>query len=268
MAVGAIIQARMGSTRLPGKIMKTVLGKPLLALMLERVKLARSLDVVVVAIPDTPENDGLAALCGQCGVQVFRGSENDVLSRYYLAAKKFSLDPVVRLTSDCPLIDPALVDHAVFLYRKGGYDYFTNAIERTYPDGQDIEIISFRALETAYQRATDTHDREHVTTYIGVRDKEFRHGNFRYKKDLSKLRWTVDYPADFDFVAAVFRELYPSKGAAFSMEDVLELLARKPGIGRINENVTGKDNLKIAKERRKKGMRGTAAGGKRETGNQ
>lgn len=249
MVVGAIIQARMGSTRLPGKILKTVLGKPLLALMLERVKLSRSLDVVVVAVPDTPQNDELAALCEKCGVKVFRGSENDVLSRYYLAAKKFSIDPVVRLTADCPLIDPALVDHALALYKKGNYDYFTNAIDRTYPDGQDIEIISFRALEEAHRKATDTHDREHVTTYIGVRGKEFRHGNFRHTEDLSKLRWTVDYPADFDFVAAVFRELYPSMGAAFSMADILALLSRKPGLGRINENVTGKDNLKIAKER-------------------
>jgi len=250
--IGVIIQARMGSTRLPGKVMKTIFGKPLIALMLERVKLCRSVEAVVVAIPDTPENDALATLCASCGVHVFRGSENDVLSRYYLAAKRFSIDPVIRLTSDCPLIDPALVDHAVSLYQKDDYDYFTNAIERTYPDGQDIEIISFRALEDAYKNATDAHDREHVTTYIGVRDKEFRHGNFRYKKDLSRLRWTVDYPADFDFVEAVFMELYPSKGISFSMEDVLALLERKPEIGMMNKDVTGKDNLKIAEEKRKK----------------
>jgi len=247
--IGAIIQARIGSTRLPGKVMKSVLNKPLLVLMLERVRMAKTLEKVVVAIPDTPENDPLAKLCADNGILISRGSENDVLSRYYKAAKDNSIGHIVRLTSDCPLIDPALVDHAVGLYMQGQYDYFTNAIERTYPDGEDIEIISFQALEKAYNEATDTHDREHVTTYIGCRDKEFKLGNFKYQKDLSKLRWTVDYPEDFSFVEAVFRELYPRKGAAFTMQDILQLLARKPEIAEINANVLGKDNLKIAKEK-------------------
>ncbi|MFH0737372.1 MAG: glycosyltransferase family protein [Candidatus Micrarchaeota archaeon] len=246
--IGTIIQARMGSTRLPGKVLKSVLGKPLLVLMIERVRLAGSLDKVVVAIPDTPENDPLERLCADNGIDCARGSENDVLSRYYHAAKKFGIDPVVRLTSDCPLIDPAIIDHSIKLYKKERCDYLTNAIDRTYPDGQDIEIISFKALEAAFLEATDKHDREHVTTYIGCRPERFKHRNFRYKKDLSKLRWTVDYPEDFMFVEAVFRELYPKKGAGFSMEDVLELLDRKPEIGKINSDVVGKDNLKIAKE--------------------
>ena len=245
--IGAIIQARMGSTRLPGKVLREVMGKPLLLLMLERVAAAKSIKKVVLAIPDTPENGALERFALRYGFDCFRGSENDVLSRYCKAAEKFGIDPVVRLTSDCPLIDPALIDHAVALWKKGKYDYFTNAIERTYPDGEDIEIISYSALKRAHLEAADAHDREHVTTYVGCREKEFSLGNFAQKENRSSLRWTVDYPEDFEFVRRVFEELYHAKGPGFSMREILRLLREKPEISAINSGVAGKDNLKIAK---------------------
>ncbi len=249
--IGTIIQARVGSTRLPGKVLKEVLGKPLLILMLERVKKAKQLEKIIVAIPESNENDLIEKIVEENGFEVYRGSEDDVLERYFLAAKEFGIDPIVRLTSDCPLIDPKIVDQGIKIYKKNdGCDYITNIVDRTYPDGEDIEIISFKALENAFNNAIDKHDREHVTTYIGCRENEFKHKNFKYHKNLSHLRWTVDYPEDFEFVTRVFEELYPKKGISFTMEDILELLKEKPEIEKINKNILGKDNLKIANEKR------------------
>jgi spore coat polysaccharide biosynthesis protein SpsF len=251
--IATIIQARVGSTRLPNKICKTVKGKTMLEFMLDRVKLAKRIDRIIVAIPDTKENDDLAVLCQKCGVLVFRGSENDVLSRYYHAATTYELDTgthidtIVRLTSDCPLIDPTLIDYGLENYK--GVDLQSNCITRTYPDGEDIEIMSFSALERAHNEATDEHDREHVTTYIACRPDKFDICDWYQTRNISHMRWTLDYPEDYEFIKAVIEEFHPR--VDFSMEEIVALLERKPEIAKLNAGVMGKDNLKIAKEMRK-----------------
>lgn len=217
--------------------------------MLERVKLSKRLDKVIVAIPDTKENDCLEKLCKKCGVLVFRGSEDDVLSRYYGAAKKYHVDVVVRLTSDCPLIDYGMVDMLINKFLKNKVDYLSNIgeNERTYPDGEDCEIFSFEALLKAHSEAKTQHDRQHVTTYICTHENEFKLMNIKYpsNKNLSHLRWTVDFKSDFDMVSTIFLEFYPR--IDFSITEILDLLECKPEITKINSDVVGNDNIAIAR---------------------
>ena len=236
-----INQARMGSTRLPGKIMKQVLGKPLLAYQVERLKRVKAAQGIVVATTEESPDDVIVELCDKLTISTFRGSEEDVLSRYYGAAQQENAEVVVRVTSDCPLIDPAVIDRVVdeYLNHSSECDYVANTIERTYPRGMDCEIFSFSALEQAHRGATRKADREHVTSFIYGRPGEFRVRGVTYSSDQSAHRWTVDTPEDFELVRRIIEALYPHK-PQFTLEDCLDLLRQHPDWSELNRNVVQK----------------------------
>jgi spore coat polysaccharide biosynthesis protein SpsF (cytidylyltransferase family) len=239
----AIIQARMGSTRLPGKILKPLLSTPMLARMLERVKRAKKLDAIIVATTDKPEDDATAELAKKYGVKVFRGSEHDVLDRFYRAAREAGADIVLRLTGDCPLMDPEVIDRVIahFQETRGAIDYC--GTPSNYPEGLDIEIFNFSALEEAVRFATLPSEREHVTPYIKNHPERFTSESWREGEgDDSGMHWSVDTQADFDFVTKVYEQLYPAN-KSFTKDDVLALLVRHPEFLEINKGGTGYEGL-------------------------
>jgi len=232
--VVAVVQARMGSSRLPNKVLEPILDKPMLQHVVERVRQARTVERVVVATTDRSADDAVEAFCRARRIDVFRGSEDDVLDRFYRAAAEFRADVVVRITADCPLIDPAVVDKVVLRGFAGDVDYVTNRLRYTYPDGLDVESFSFAALAQAWKEARLPADREHVTSYIR-NPRRFRIAGVENETDLSprNLRWTVDEPADLQFVRAVYERL-GGNGNRFGLQEVLALLDREPGIAQIN----------------------------------
>ncbi len=242
MSTAIIVQARMGSTRLPGKIMKKVLGKPLLEYQLERLLRVKQADQVIIATTDNGEEQPIVDLCQRLGVPYFRGPEHDVLARYYSAASQFGADVVVRITSDCPLIDPAVVDKVIgyYLAHQAEYDYVSNTFSnRTYPRGMDTEVFSFRALKEAHKEATDQAEREHVTLFIVWRPDRFRIKNLPYEKDYSHYRWTVDTPEDFALIEKIITALYPVN-PHFTLEDCLKLIEENPEWTKINAHIKQK----------------------------
>lgn len=241
MRIGAIIQARMGSTRLPGKVMKNLEGKTVLAHVIERVKQSNLIDVIVIATTTHERDDVIEAEAGRCGVNVFRGSEEDVLSRYYHAAKMNNLDIVIRITSDCPLIDPQVLNQIINHYITNDYDIVSNAgsdlSNRTYPRGLDAEIVSFRVLRHAHKNADQTYQREHVTPYIYENsDRIFYYKN---NKDYSSYRWTLDTEDDFRLISKIYKHLYLGKHD-FYMEDIIKLFGETPELCDINAHVEQK----------------------------
>jgi spore coat polysaccharide biosynthesis protein SpsF (cytidylyltransferase family) len=232
MKTVAIIQARMTSTRLPGKIMADLAGKPLLYHVVARAQKARTLDLVAVATTDRLTDDQVAQYCGTMGVPYFRGDEDDVLDRYYQAAKQFRADVVVRLTADCPLLDPTVIDKVVQVFCSDDYDYVSNTIKPTYPDGLDAEVFRRAALEQAWREAHLKSEREHVTPYIWKQPNLFRLRNVENEQDLSDLRWTVDEPEDLEFVRRVYAHL--GSEPSFGMMQVLALLRDRPEISKVN----------------------------------
>lgn len=231
--VAAILQARMSSKRLPGKVMKPILGKPMLAQQLERLRRCRTLDDLVVATSNRSDDDLLAEMCVAEGALCFRGNLDDVLDRFHRCAAERCADHIVRLTGDCPLADPEVVDDLVRFYLENDFDYASNCRPPTLPDGLDAEIFSFAALEAAWREAVDPFEREHVVPFIIRRPERFRMGNLAWPQDLSGLRWTVDEPEDLAFVTRVYGALYPAK-PAFSYRDVLALLAKHPDLADMN----------------------------------
>lgn len=234
-----IIQARMLATRLPGKVLKEVDGKPLLAYLLERLRRVRNADGLLVATSQNPEDQKIVAFCDKEGVPVFRGSEEDVLSRYLGAARNCGAATVVRITADCPLIDPAVVERVIAYYRDHEVDYAGNTLTLTYPRGMDTEVFSLRALEEAAQRAHLPSEREHVTLFMYTHPELFRLANVPYFNDMSKYRLTVDTQEDFNLVKSVLQELYP-RNPNFTLEDILRYLEKNPEIARINAHVRQK----------------------------
>ncbi len=229
----AVLQARVSSSRLPGKVMLPILDRPMLARQIERLKRVRGFDTLVVATSTQPEDDAIAQLATAQGAHCFRGSLDDVLDRFYKAARKYQPAIVVRLTGDCPLIDPAVIDSCIEFFHAGSFDYATNAVQPTFPDGLDVEVMRFNCLEQAWLQAKLPSEREHVTPYIYTRPESFRIGHYRGQKDLSACRWTVDDSDDLEFVRAVYAELYGAK-PSFAMHDVMALLERRPELAKIN----------------------------------
>ncbi len=239
--VTAIIQARMGSTRLPGKVLMKLEGKTVLQHVIERVKQADMVNDIIIATTLLDHDNPIVEEATKCGVRIYRGSEDDVLSRYYLAAKENRSDVIVRITSDCPLIDPIVVDELVRYYLDNNFDIVTNAgadlFNRTYPRGLDTEVFSFDMLEEAYLNAAKPYQREHVTPYLYERSERV----FYYKNnvDLSKYRWTLDTHEDFQLIAFIYKQLYKETNN-FYMNDILELFDSHPEIFKINEGVEQK----------------------------
>jgi spore coat polysaccharide biosynthesis protein SpsF len=233
MPVVAVIQARMGSSRLPGKVMMPIEGHPLIWHVHQRVAKAAACDGIVIATGGRNSNAELVSFLESQDILYFCGSDNDVLDRYLAAARKFGATIVVRITGDCPMIDPDVIEEVVSAFRNGSYDYVSNIHPPTYPDGLDVEVMQVNALERAHQEARLESEREHVTPYIWKHPERFKLVNHAALEDLSNRRWIVDDASDLEFVRAVFRELYP-QNPAFRMNDVLKLLADRPDIAVIN----------------------------------
>jgi spore coat polysaccharide biosynthesis protein SpsF len=236
-----ISQARMTSTRLPGKILKEVLGKPLLEYQIERLKRVVNADLVVIATTTNASDDIVASFCNHQGISCFRGSESDVLARYYLAAREHGAEIVVRVTSDCPLIDPNIVSAVIGRYTDGqqSFDYVSNTLVRTYPRGMDTEVFSFKALAEAYKEARLPAHREHVTPFIHSQPDRYNLGSVENTKDYSKYRWTVDTPEDFELIKAIIETVY-LRNPRFTMEDCLEAYSQHPHWLEINNHVEQK----------------------------
>lgn len=249
MSAVAIIQARVGSSRLPGKVLEPLAGRPMLRRVVDRVGRARRVARVAVATSRAPADDALEALCRTGGIPCYRGSEEDVLSRYAEAARAFGADPIVRITADCPLIDPAIVDRVLEAYAAGAVDYVSNIDPPSYPDGLDVEVFSADALERANAEARLRSEREHVTLYIRNHPQLFRKRNVLGERDLSALRWTVDEPADLEVARAIYQRLGEEP---FGMEDVLRLLQKEPEISRANSGIARDEGL--AKSLREDGV--------------
>ena len=238
-----ITQARMASTRLPGKILLEIQGQSLLKIHLDRLRDCQNVSKIIVATTDTPEDDRTAVLAESWGFEVFRGSEHDVLARFYQAALPHSPDWVVRVTADCPLIDPVLVDEVINFTQKNRVDYGSNVLLEQFPDGQDIEVFTFDALEKSYRIATKKSDREHVTLYMRnnlspLAENLFRAVNFASENDYSKVRMTVDEAADFDLIKRLIEELGTNKSW---LDYTLHLMNSE--LGQINAGITRNEGL-------------------------
>jgi spore coat polysaccharide biosynthesis protein SpsF len=235
----AIIQARMGSTRLPGKVLKEVEGMTLLEYQLSRIKKSKLLDKVIIATSILPQDDPIVNLGKEVGVECFRGSENDVLTRYYAAAKSTFADIVVRLTADCPFSDPDIIDDTIRLFMDEKADYAANTVPpqtSTYPNGSDVEVFSMKALDRANTEAKDPHDREHVTFYFWKYDKGFKTVQLKNQKDLSKYRFTVDYPEDLEVVSFIIKKLKEQKRFGH-ISDVINIIDSNPEIKEKNSKL-------------------------------
>lgn len=239
MTVTAIIQARMGSTRLPGKILKEVEGKSLLAIQLERLQASNEIDQIVIATTIESQDDVIAQYCEQQCVKYYRGSEQDVLARYYEAAKVFGGDVIVRLTSDCPIIDGAVVDETIRYFKDNKYDYVSNTVKRIYPRGLDTEVFTFQALEKACKEAILPRDREHVTAYFYTNPELFSIGYIDKSYDYSEYRWTVDTEEDFELISRIIKALYKGN-PLFTLEDAIQLMEKNPNWQQINAHIEQK----------------------------
>tara|TARA_Y100001970_G_C14255143_1_gene874790 strand:+ start:6097 stop:6852 length:756 start_codon:yes stop_codon:yes gene_type:complete len=231
----AILQARMGSSRLPGKVMMSILGKPMLELQIERITRANLIDKLVIATTLNSLDDVIEQLCISLDIECFRGSEEDLLDRYYKSAKLFEADYIVRLTGDDPLTDPNLIDDMISKMKSGNFDAVTNTIYPTYPEGLDLSVLTFNALSRAWSEADLQSQREHVTPYIFDNSAEFRTFHYKQNVDKSSLRWTVDYKEDLIFIEEIYKDLYPSN-KVFSTDDVYRLLEKEPSLVKINSN--------------------------------
>ena len=236
MKVAAIIQARVGSTRLEGKVLRKICEKEILLHVVDRILAADLIDQVIVATTENSVDDAIAQLVSGYHekVKVFRGSEDDVLNRYYKAALEFDVDVVVRITSDCPLTDPNIINVHVKEFLKRKVDYLSSRIEkRTWPHGLDCEVFTIESLQKANQLAKDKHQREHVTPYI-MQGEDFSKYELKCDPDLSIYRWTVDYEEDLEFVSAIYKTLY-KENKLFGMDSVISLLKEKPELLEINK---------------------------------
>jgi len=238
----AIIQARMGSTRLPDKVMKPIGGTPMIGVLLSRLSKSAEVEKIVVATSTEDRNRPLAAYVRKLGYACEQGSENDVLDRYVQAAKAHQADVVVRITGDCPLVDPALVDECIRLFKASGVDYFSNIAPPTYPDGLDIEVFTLAALARAHAQTGHGYDREHVTPYLRE-SGHFRTGSMQHPKDHSSLRWTVDEPPDFVVIERIFAHFHPCTD--FAWGEVLELYEQQPALFGLNQAITRNEGAEM-----------------------
>ena len=238
MRIICIIEARSRSTRLPGKVLKPILGKPMLELMIERLKRARTIDGIVIATTEEPSDDPIVELAERLKIGAFRGSENDVLARVLGAARSYNADVIVETTGDCPLHDPAIIDKVVSDFRIGGADFVSNTLEYTSPRGTDVRVFTTDALEEINRSSNDPVDHEHVSLYFWEHPDKYRLRNVRTDLPpyVGQLRLTVDTVEDFQLVREIFETLHPAN-PEFTLADILGLFKQRPELPMINKNI-------------------------------
>jgi spore coat polysaccharide biosynthesis protein SpsF len=229
----AILQARVSATRLSGQVLKPLLGKPMIFYQLERIKHAAKIDRLIVAANIDQSDDQLVDICWESKVPAYRGSSIDVLDCFYQVACMLQADHIVRLTGDCPLIDPEIIDLVIETHLWEGNDYTSNTLEPTYPSGLDVEVMTFASLEKAWDEAKTPSEREQVTSYIYQHPDLFKLGNVAWNLNLSHFRWKIDVPADLEFVKVVYERLY-QPGRIFKMQDIFDLINANPKLKEIN----------------------------------
>ncbi len=236
------IQARISSSRLPGKVMMPLAGAPLLLRMVERVRAAK-VDARIAVITSTSQSDdAVEALCMENGIDCFRGHLTDLLDRHYQAAKQLGASVIAKIPSDCPLIDPAAIEKVFHSFNSSKYDYVSNLHPATFPDGNDVEIFTFEALETAWAESDRTFEREHTTPFIWERPERFRIGNVQWETGFDysmSHRWTIDYPKDYEFIREVYDYLWRKERPIFFIRDILNLIEEYPEIAEINAKYAG-----------------------------
>ena len=244
MKIAVVVQARLGSSRLPGKILKPVCDRSILVAQLERIRAIATDVELVVATTTDPGDAAVVEEAERHGYRCFRGHPTDLLDRHYRAAAPLKPDAVVKIPSDCPLIDPGVIDRVLGFYRERSdvFDFVSNLHPATYPDGNDVEVMPWSVLETAWHEAKKPHEREHTTPFIWDQPKRFRIGNVSWETglDLSMShRFTIDYEEDYRFIKAVYEALWSPSGPPFSMQDILQLLEDRPDIMAINSKYAG-----------------------------
>ncbi len=241
MKTVAIVQARMTSSRLPGKILRPVLGKPLLELLVERLKRARRVDQVVIATTTNDTDDEVEALTERLGIGCFRGSEHDVLARVLGAAHAHQVDVIVEITGDCPLIDFEVIDKLVEVHQANDFDYVANVLKRTFPRGLDTQVFATSVLEEVARLTDDPTDHEHVSLYIYEHPERFKLHNLEsgLPEEFWDLRLTVDTPDDFELIRRIYEALY-SANPAFTIHDIVALFQRRPELRAVNQHITQK----------------------------
>ncbi|GEK33619.1 cytidylyltransferase domain-containing protein [Kurthia sibirica] len=239
MGVTAIIQARMGSTRLPGKIMKQVNGKSLLLHQIERIRKCKNIDRIIIATTIEEQDDEIVKFCEHNRIHYYRGAEHDVLARYYETWKAYGGETIVRLTSDCPIIDSEVVDDTIQYFKKNSFDYVSNTIERTFPRGMDTEVFSSSVLEKTYHEASLISEKEHVTAYIYTHANLFSIGSYKAQKDYSKYRWTVDTDEDFLVVKNLI-ETSARQKLPLNLLNAVKLMEHNPDWFDINAHIEQK----------------------------
>lgn len=243
--INIIVQARMGSTRLPGKIMMKVKDKPLLSYLVKQISHSIKYDNLIIATTNLESDEEIVNFCNLNNIEIFRGSENDVLDRYYKCAKKYDSDIIVRITSDCPLIDPTLIDECISEFQKNHFDYFSNINKKInekwiydlsgYPLGFGVEVFTFNTLKTTWENAKNNFDREHVTQFILDNPRLFHIGNMENAYDYSNLRLAVDYQVDFDLIKIII-ENFP-ENEVFSIKKIINFFKKNPSYIQLNSHI-------------------------------
>ncbi len=254
MKTDAIIQVRMSSSRLPGKVMMKVDSKhPVLYYVITQLQFSKNLDEIVVATSTREEDDIIVDYVNNLGISCFRGSLKDVLDRYYQCAKEFSVKDIVRITSDCPLIDPTIVDKVIEKFKSNSYDVVTNSgtVPRTFPQGTDVEVFSFQALEKAWKNAKKPSEREHVTAYFYNNESDFKIDYLTRSKNISHLRWCVDRMPDLELVRKIVSKV---KKKPILMTHILDLFSKEPHLQDINKNYVVNEGDLISSEEDKKAV--------------
>ena len=234
--ITVMIQARIGSSRLPNKILEKIENKPMIWHVINRVKQIKSVQQIALITTKEKSDKVLLKIAEDEGIIGFAGSTDDVLDRHFQCALNIDADPIIRITSDCPLIDPFLVEDILQFYLSNDFDYVSNTIIPTYPDGLDAEIFSFNTLEKLVRHAKLHSEREHVTTAIPKNPQLFQFSNYKNKKDLSSFRWTVDRPKDLQFVREIYSRMMPR--TIFLMDDILKIISNEPHLLEINKGIS------------------------------
>ena len=241
--IDCIIQARMGSSRLPGKtLMKLDETKTTLDFVINQLSFSKLIDRIVIATTSLDEDNVIEEKSKEFGIDCFRGSKTDVLDRYYSCAKQFEMKTIVRITADCPIIDPTIVDKVIEQFHSGNYDYVTNTIIRTYPVGTDVEIFSFQSLERSWHEAKLPSEREHVTPFLREKKSKFKIKNVENVENMSNLRWTLDMNEDLILIRKIVSKM---KKRPILMNDVLDLFSKEPELISINEHIAKSGGTKI-----------------------